>query len=44
MKWIVITLPEFIRNEAGYIEQLLKAVSIFYISVNPKPAWRIMRI
>lgn len=25
MKWIVITLPEFIRNEAGYIEQLFES-------------------
>ena len=25
MKWIVITLPEFIRNEAGYIQQLFES-------------------
>lgn len=25
MKWIVITMPEFIRNEANYIEQLFES-------------------
>jgi hypothetical protein len=34
MKWIVITLPDFIENESTYINQLFKAGKTCYICAN----------